>query len=115
MTITLTASSDVSAWVIELSGLSKTSPLEGAAVTDDQPASTRVIAPQVQTAGSALVASTVSSCNQVNALVDGSPLIALPFENGDDTAYYVAPTGGSYGASWTSMNATWNASTVAFH
>ena len=77
--------------------------------------STRVIAPQVQTAGSALVASTVSSCNQVNAFVDGSPFIALTFENDDDTAYYVAPTGGSYGASWTSMNATWNASTVAFH
>ena len=66
--------SDVSAWVMEVSGLRKTSPLEGAAVTDDQPASTRVIAPQVQTAGSALLASTASSCNQVNALVDGSPV-----------------------------------------
>jgi hypothetical protein len=113
--ITLTASSDISAWVMEVSGPSKTSPFESASVADDQPASMRVIAPRVQTAGSALVVSTASSCNQVNGLVDGSPFIALPFENGDDAAYYVAPTGGSYGASWTSVNATWTASTVAFH
>lgn len=81
----------------------------------DQPASTQVAAPHVTTAARALVVSTVATCGEVKRLAAGSPFIELPTQNGHDTAYFVAPTGGSYGATWVTTSFTWNASSVAFH
>jgi len=115
VSVTMSGSSAVEVWVLEVSGLGTTAPLESGAVIGDQPASTQVAAPQVTTAARALVVSTVATCGEVKSLAAGSPFIELPTQNGHDTAYFIAPTGGSYGATWVTTSFTWNASTVAFH
>lgn len=117
VTITLTAvPQQITGWAMEFSGLSATDPLDAVAVASDQSSTSAVAAPNVNTSGpDEVVVSVAVVIDVVQGIVPGNPFVALPVQNGDDTAYFVARTPGTYGAVWKSPGAmTWCSSTAAF-
>jgi hypothetical protein len=100
-------------WVIEASGLSKDAPLDAKATSNNGPQSTTVTAPPVTpTVKRALVVSTATACEEVKSVAP--PFTGLTILEGEGAAWLVTTDTGSFGAVWTSVAGTFNASTVAF-
>ncbi|WP_394826157.1 hypothetical protein [Pendulispora albinea] len=114
-TVTMQDSVRVMAWVMEFSGPSKSETFDTGSVLNNQPRGTTIIAPVViPSTPTALVISAAMSAGEISELNAGSPFQRLPIVSGNNVAYFFATKPGSYSAVWSSENATWNASTVAF-
>jgi hypothetical protein len=111
------------AWIVEASGLAATG---GGDVgqTGTGAAVGTIVAPTVTPSGlDALIVSVVASCGGigggVGGLASGSPFVALPVAQGDDAAYYVPHSSGSYGPVFNGSvlngpGTEWNASVAGF-
>lgn len=114
ITVTMSASVTIEVWALELAGPGP-NPVDTGAVASTQPSGATIPAPTVvvSSAGEAVI-STAATCGAISQLKAGSPFTALAIENGENTAYYITPAPGSYGAVWSYGGGSWNASTVAF-
>jgi hypothetical protein len=117
--VTSDQSAKMAVWVLELSGLDPTNPLDvGAMVDNYQPDSGVIRSPQVvPSAANAVVVSVAAVCGTITGLNAGSPFTALDVRNGCNTAYLLTPGHGTFGAVWDynpGAYNSWNASTVAF-
>jgi hypothetical protein len=103
-------------WVLEVAGLSTTAPYDTGGVATDRSPSSIVDAPAVTpSVPDALVVSVVIMGDHVNGIHSGNPFTALPNQYGNDAAYLIASSSGTYGASWDSTNSgTFCGSTAAF-
>ncbi|MDB4996428.1 MAG: hypothetical protein JWM74_3860 [Myxococcaceae bacterium] len=101
-------------WALELSGLDRMNPLDKGATTSNQGLSTVVTAPSVPATNNAVVISTACTCGNISGVKAGNPFIALNVQTGENAAYLITSTAGTFGAAWSSTNDTWNASTVSF-
>jgi hypothetical protein len=112
VTVTMSAAVNVELWVLEFSGVSA---LDTGATVNTHAAGTTVAAPPVTpSVASAAIVSTAASCGALGGIANGNAFVPLPLLNGEDAAYFIASQPGSYGATWTSSNGSWNASTAAF-
>lgn len=100
-------------WVIEASGLSKDAPLDVKATTSNGAQTSTITAPPVTpTVKRALVVSTATACEEVTSVAP--PFTGLTILEGEGAAWLVTSDRGSFGAVWTAVSGTFNASTVAF-
>jgi hypothetical protein len=106
------ATGNIVGWVLEVSGVSSSSvPVHQELSSQTTP---MAAAPKVASPQGAFVLSTLATCGGVPTIQPGDPFTPLFIQNGSDAAYYVTPTSGSYGASWTGVTGQWGAMTVAF-
>jgi hypothetical protein len=105
-------------WILEVTGLSKTSPLDNVAVTNNSDAQTQsltVTAPTVTpSVPNALVVSTVDHCDAIAG--NTGPFTALGIEAGEATAFLITTTNAAaVGAAWNAESKdTFNSSTASF-
>jgi hypothetical protein len=115
VTITTAGGGGIEGWAVEFSGLNVTAPFDLGATISNQPDTSPIVAPPVRPSSPrALVVSVAVTANAITGIQTDNPFIALPIVNGDDAAFFVTTTTGSYGASWTSSPGGWCASTAAF-
>jgi hypothetical protein len=114
VSVTVSAASAIQLWVVEASGLSATGGVDQG-TTGSGGATTSIQTPAVTPTGvPALIVSAAGSCGSISGVDKGSPFTGLPAQDGNDAAYYVATTAGSYGPIYGSTNNAWNASVAAF-
>jgi hypothetical protein len=112
--VTVSAYSAIQLWVIEASGLRATGGVDQG-TTGSGGATTSIQTPAVAPTGyPALIVSAAGSCGAISGVDNTSPFTGLPAQDGNDAAYYVATTAGSYGPIYGSTNDSWNASVAAF-
>jgi len=115
VTITTAAGGGVEAWAVEFSGLNVAAPFDVGATISNQPDTSPIVAPPVTPSSPrALVFSVAVTAAAITGIQTDPPFIALPIVDGNDAAFMVTTTTGSYGASWTSSAGSWCASTAAF-
>lgn len=108
------AAAQIQLWVVEASGLKATGGVDQG-TTGSGAATTSIQTPAVTPTGvPALIVSAAGSCGAISGVDKGSPFTGLPTQDGNDAAYYVATTAGSYGPIYGSSNDAWNASVAAF-
>jgi hypothetical protein len=115
ITVTMSVSTSIEAWVAEFSGLSDVSPLDKGAVAAEGggTVSAPLVMPSVPRALLVSLATVYGYITGPGAAA-GGPFVDLALQNGNDLAYYVASVSGSYGATWDGFLTSWNASTVSF-
>jgi hypothetical protein len=112
--VTVSATAGIQLWVVEASGLSATGGVDRG-TTGSGGATTSIQTPAVTPTGvPALIVSAAGSCGSISGVDKSSPFTGLPAQDGNDAAYYVATTAGSYGPVYGSTNDAWNASVAAF-
>ncbi|MGZ3792763.1 MAG: hypothetical protein ACXVCP_10460 [Bdellovibrio sp.] len=117
ITVTLNGSASADMWVLEVSGMSTTAPLDSAAVTNDAVLSGNTTAGSSLTVSNPgeLVVSVIVLDTSVTGIHSGNGFTALGITNGNNAAYRFSPSAGSYGAVWdTSVSGHYCSSTAAF-
>jgi hypothetical protein len=112
----LNTGSGATVWVAEFSGVDPVSALDGHAIVDNGSVSAQSSAPAVSTSiPNEVVFSILNSAGTTTSIASGSPFVALPVVVGDDSAYAIVATPGSYGAAWNMTgNGALCASTASF-
>jgi hypothetical protein len=114
VTVTTSGSVTLQVWVVELSNTRTTGGVDVGNVGSGA-ASTTITAPTVTPSGvPAVVVSALGSCGTMGSLAGGSPFTALPIQNGNGAAYYIATAPGAFGPVYNNSNNAWNASVAAF-
>lgn len=114
ITVTVSGTAPIQLWVIEASGLRATGGVDQGA-TGSGGATTSIQAPVVTPTGvPALIVSAAGSCGAISGVDNSSPFTGLTAQDGNDAAYYVATTPGSYGPIYGNTDDDWNASVAAF-
>jgi hypothetical protein len=115
LTITLANTDATDIWASEYYGILNSNPLDGTASgTSGGGPSTTVTAPAIVTSSAQPVVISVG-CVQQSITAISAPFIDFGLQNGNGTAYYLAPKSGTYQAVWNqSSSAYWCTSTAAF-
>ncbi|HTR52448.1 MAG TPA: hypothetical protein VMJ10_17160, partial [Kofleriaceae bacterium] len=113
ITVKLSAAADTELWILRVTGLSS-NPIGAGSVANDQPSTTTIDVPPIAAPGGRLVVTTAASCAAIQQLAASSPFTDVGEEDGEDTAYLITSTPGSFAVSWKSTAGEWNASTVVF-
>jgi hypothetical protein len=114
VTVTTTGNVTLGVWVLEVSGLATSGGVNIGEVGNGDP-NTTITAPTVSPSGApALIVSALGSCGTIGSIPGGNPFIALPKEDNNGAAYYVATAAGTFGPVFTNSNSGWNASVAAF-
>jgi hypothetical protein len=117
VTVTVSGGSAATAqvWVLEASGLAATGGIDDGQATSNGDASTTIVAPTVTPSGvPALIVAAVGSNGNVGGIAQGNPFVALPIEDDNGAAYYIATDGGTFGPVFGNTDQAWNASVAAF-
>ena len=115
VTVSLSNGGSVALWVIEASGLASTGGVDDGQTGSGSPTRT-ITAPTVGvTVAPNLVVAAVGSCGTIGGIHSGNPFTALTSQNGNNVAYDVATSTGSYGPVFDNSNDSWNASVASFH
>jgi len=101
-------------WVAEFSGMDTLNPLDVGAVANSQAANTVASAPGVNTTAPYEIVFSIVATYIASGLNAGSSFTAFPFVRGDNLAYQITTSTGSYGAQWTQSSADYCASTISF-
>lgn len=114
VTVTLKSAGATNLWIAELAGLPAGGGFDVGAV--DASGSPGIVnAPAPTPSGlPAFIVSVIGSCGEIGDIRSPNPFIALPKQNGNRAAYFIAIDGGPYGPVLDNSSSGWNASTAAF-
>jgi hypothetical protein len=113
VSVAMSAGASMYVWVLEASGLGASGGVD--IDTTGSGATTTITVPPVSPTGvPALLLAAVGSCGSAGNLVPGNPFVALPIQQGNTAAYYIATSMGSWGPVFDNTDSAWNASIAAF-
>ncbi len=114
VTVALKSAGAINVWVTELAGLPAGGGFDVGAV-DASGSAGIVNAPAPTPSGlPAFIVSVIGSCGEVGEIRPPNPFTALPKQNGNRAAYFIAIDGGPFGPVLDNSSGGWNASTAAF-
>jgi hypothetical protein len=116
LTVTSATASKRQVWFLELSNMDRDAPLDVVATAGAPPPSATPEAPLVTpTTGRSVIVSVANALDDVKTVDPESPFVAMPIFDGNDAAYYLTPSHGSFGAVWDAGGlGDYCASTAAF-